>query len=177
MLKESLPILKFILIVTIAYFGIDFLYQNFYLDHYASPSVFRTDPLTRMYSRHVVSFLSLIGVKAGLNESARNLGCYISVNGVNQVLVIARCNGFPNILLLFSLLLAFPGPTKKKLWYIPMALLILYGCNIVRVGLLAITNDSQYTQYFKYIKLLANVITHISLLVIFLIWLKISLKK
>ena len=80
-------------------------------------------------------------------------------------------------LLLLSLLLAFPGPVLKKLWYIPLALLLLYFCNVARVGLLAITNGNDYSQYFKYLKIAVNLITHVSLLVIFIVWLKISLKK
>ncbi len=112
-----------------------------------------------------------------MTNATHAVGYTISTNGVGRVLIIPDCNGFPNLLLLLSLLLAFPGPVLKKLWYIPLALLLLYCCNVARVGLLAITNGNDYSQYFKYLKIAVNLITHVSLLVIFIVWLKISLKK
>lgn len=176
-MKDSRPIIQFLLIVIVMYFGVDYLYQHFYLAPYALKGPGNVDPFTRMYSRHVVSFLSLFNINATMTYAAHTTGYTISTNGIGRVLIIPDCNGFPNLLLLFSFLLAFPGPVIKKIWYMPLALLLLYFCNVCRVGLLVITNSNDYSQYFKVLKTAVNLITHVSLLLIFIVWLKISLKK
>ncbi len=177
LLRSALPALRFVAIGALAYFGLDFLYNHFYLAYYESLGTVNSDPFTRMYSHHAGALLSLMGVDAAVKDSVGLFGCTIAVNGIPQVLVVPSCNGVSNMILLFTLLLAFPGPISKKLWFIPSALLFFYGCNVLRAALLTLLHDSSYTQYFREVKPVVNAFIHISLFIIFVLWLKISVKK
>ncbi len=56
-------------------------------------------------------------------------GGYITVN--------EGCSGVKQIIQFVLLMLFFPGPIRKKLWYIPMGMLIIYMVNIFRILVLA----------------------------------------
>jgi exosortase/archaeosortase family protein len=176
-MQHTWPVVKFVLVGAAAYFSLYYAYEQWYLAHYISLGTVTTDPFTRLYTNHVAGFLSMFGIKTTVIPVLNNFGCSIAVNGVAQVNVIPSCNGAGNLIMMLTLLLAFPGPVSKKMWFIPLALVSFYGCNVLRVGLLTMFHDSTYTQYFKEIKPLANAITHVSLFVIFVLWLKISLRK
>jgi exosortase/archaeosortase family protein len=43
------------------------------------------------------------------------------------------CNGLILMVLFFTFMVAFPGPWKKKLWYIPVGIFVIYLINCLRV--------------------------------------------
>jgi len=55
---------------------------------------------------------------------------YIAVNG--------SCSGVKQFYQWTVLMILFPGPWKKKLWYIPLGLLIIHLNNIVRIIILSV---------------------------------------
>jgi exosortase/archaeosortase len=64
--------------------------------------------------------LSLAGYNAGIE------GYRITIDGFNTVLVYHACNGMVLMALFTGFILAFPGPIVKKLFYIPLGILIIH---------------------------------------------------
>lgn len=56
------------------------------------------------------------------------------------VIVGAPCDGLVLYALFAGFIVAFPGPARPKLWFIPVGVLVLYLLNIVRVGALALNH-------------------------------------
>ncbi len=50
--------------------------------------------------------------------------------------VIWGCTGVKQLYIFLSIMLLYPGPWKKKLWYIPLGALILWVYNILRISLI-----------------------------------------
>lgn len=53
------------------------------------------------------------------------------------IAITEGCSGVKQIIQFALLMLIFPGPWRKKLWYIPMGMLIIYLVNIFRILVLA----------------------------------------
>lgn len=60
-----------------------------------------------------------------------------------------ECNGFKLFSIFSIFIIAFPGPWKKKLWYIPMGLLFIHLANIIRVIALVYINN-YYPRYLDF---------------------------
>ncbi|QKG56343.1 archaeosortase/exosortase family protein [Hymenobacter sp. BRD128] len=60
------------------------------------------------------------------------------MDGRPAVIVGAPCDGLVLYALFAGFIVAFPGPPRPKLWFIPLGVLALYLLNIVRVGALAL---------------------------------------
>jgi exosortase/archaeosortase family protein len=56
---------------------------------------------------------------------------YFSNNG--YIAVNRSCSGFKQILQFVLLMLVFPGPWKRKLWFIPLGVFVVYLTNIFRI--------------------------------------------
>jgi exosortase/archaeosortase family protein len=56
---------------------------------------------------------------------------YFSNNG--YIAVNRSCSGFKQILQFALLMLVFPGPWKRKLWFIPLGVFVVYLTNIFRI--------------------------------------------
>lgn len=69
----------------------------------------------------------------------------VAIAGRDAVVVGHPCNGLVLYALFSGFLLAFPGPWKHKIWFIPLGLGLIYGLNIIRVAALAI-NQLYYRQ-------------------------------
>jgi exosortase/archaeosortase family protein len=59
-------------------------------------------------------------------------GCYITIN--------SSCAGDKQILQFALLLLIYPGNWKRKLWYIPLGMLIIHCTNIFRIVMLSLVS-------------------------------------
>lgn len=60
------------------------------------------------------------------------------MDGRPAVIVGAPCDGLVLYALFTGFIIAFPGPIRPKLWFIPAGIAGLYLLNIVRVGALAL---------------------------------------
>lgn len=64
----------------------------------------------------------------------------LGIDGAHPVWIGAGCNAL-TLFAFFSLfVIAFPGPVKKKLWFIPLGLIIIHMANLIRVISLALLN-------------------------------------
>lgn len=73
----------------------------------------------------------------------------IQFSNKGVVIVNNSCSGLKQILQFVILFLVFPGPWIRKLWFIPVGILIIHLINIFRiVGLSVITVEApQYWQF------------------------------
>ena len=68
-------------------------------------------------------------------ETANNT-LYFDNNG--YVAVLGSCSGLKQFYQWTILMLLFPGPWKKKLWYIPLGILVIHIVNIIRIVILSV---------------------------------------
>ncbi|GAA3923330.1 exosortase X [Hymenobacter algoricola] len=64
----------------------------------------------------------------------------VLLNGQPVVHVGNPCNGLILYALFAGFVLAFPGPVRRKLWFIPLGMAAIYLLNIIRVGGLALNH-------------------------------------
>jgi exosortase/archaeosortase family protein len=57
------------------------------------------------------------------------------------IIINASCSGLKPIIQFILLMLLFPGYWKRKLWYIPFGILLIYITNLLRVSGMAITGE------------------------------------
>jgi len=62
----------------------------------------------------------------------------VIIDGSHGIWIGDPCNGLELFALFTGFILAFPGPVKKKLWYIPVGLVAIHIINLGRVIALAI---------------------------------------
>lgn len=63
-------------------------------------------------------------------------GLYFENGG--YVEVVGSCSGLKQFYQWIMLMILFPGPWKKKLWYIPLGLLVIHIVNIFRIVILSV---------------------------------------
>ena len=77
------------------------------------------------------------------------------------------CSGLKQLIQFTLLMLIFPGPWKKKLWFIPLGILVMHFTNIFRmVGLGIVMNNWPYQWDFFH----DNIFRFIFYVVIFALW-------
>lgn len=62
----------------------------------------------------------------------------VLMNGQSSVIVGVPCNGLVLYALFAGFVLAFPGPWVRKVWFIPVGMLLIWLLNVLRVAALAI---------------------------------------
>lgn len=77
------------------------------------------------------------------------------------------CSGLKQMMQFLLLMLIFPGPWKKKLWFIPLGILIMHFTNLFRVVGLAVVMDN-WPWYWNFSH--DYIFRPIFYLVIFLLW-------
>jgi exosortase family protein XrtF len=83
------------------------------------------------------ALLKLFGfdlIPEGDDKSIRVLG----IDGTHGLWVGDPCNGLTLFALFMGFIIAFPGPVKHKLWYIPAGLIAIHIINVFRIIALTI---------------------------------------
>lgn len=65
---------------------------------------------------------------------------YLFKDGIPVVLIEHGCNGLILMILFAAFVIAFPGPAKEKLWYVPTGIVSIYLINSLRVIGLAVNH-------------------------------------
>jgi len=85
-------------------------------------------------------------------------GNILSYPNGNSVIIIWACTGLKQAYIYICILAFARGPWLKKLWYIPLSLLVIYAFNIFRIAFIVacIENHSDWFEFlhlyfFKYI--------------------------
>ncbi|MDQ3190827.1 MAG: archaeosortase/exosortase family protein [Bacteroidota bacterium] len=63
----------------------------------------------------------------------------MGIDGAHGLWVGDACNGLTLFALFTGFIIAFPGPIKSKLWFIPLGLVSIHFINILRIVGLAVT--------------------------------------
>lgn len=73
----------------------------------------------------------------------------IGVDGTGGLWIGDSCNGLELFAIFTGFILAYPGHLRKKIWYIPLGILIIQLLNILRVVCLAIldTHSRKWTEF------------------------------
>ncbi|HEX8503857.1 MAG TPA: archaeosortase/exosortase family protein [Hymenobacter sp.] len=86
-------------------------------------------------TRASVGLLRLLGFDAAVDPAHANL---VLMNGQMAVVVGPPCNGLVLYALFGGFVLAFPGAWRRKLWFIPAGILLIWCLNVLRVAALAL---------------------------------------
>lgn len=93
--------------------------------------------LCRHLTQAGVFVLRLAGFAAGVSPTNAVL---VMMDGQPSVVVGPPCNGLVLYALFGGFVLAFPGPWQRKLWFIPLGMVIIWGLNVLRVAALALNH-------------------------------------
>lgn len=128
------PFLRFIIVSTVIYISWYVLY-DYYLKPAAGFDQVIIDSLVRIgeFILRVTGF-SITDYSAidGLCRS------HIGIEGSKGVTIGAPCDGSVLFALFISFVVAFPGPWKHKLWFLPTGILFIHLINALRVVGLAL---------------------------------------
>ncbi len=97
------------------------------LDHFLSANLAATSG----------AVLRLTGFAAGTAPANPLL---VVLNGRPSVAVGNPCNGLLLYALFAGFVVAFPGPGRHKLWFVPLGIFVIYALNVGRVALLALNH-------------------------------------
>jgi len=62
---------------------------------------------------------------------------YVYISGKPHVIIEDGCNALVLMVLFACFIMAYPGPLKTKLWYIPAGIIAIYLINVLRILLLS----------------------------------------
>jgi exosortase family protein XrtF len=139
-----------------------YLLYELYISKHTNADLLLIDQLIR----HASPLLSLMGyplIDRPYDEIYRTMG----IDGSNGVWIGDSCNGLTLFAIFSIFIIAYPGPWKKKLWFIPMGILIVHVMNVIRIAALAlIAYHKQEWLDFNH----TYTFTFIVYFVIFLLW-------
>jgi exosortase family protein XrtF len=69
-----------------------------------------------------------------LAENIRTVG----IDGTHGLWIGDPCNGLTLFALFTGFVIAYPGPVKRKLWFIPMGILTIHLLNVIRIVCLSL---------------------------------------
>jgi exosortase/archaeosortase family protein len=100
-----------------------------------------TSPLDALLCRQLAAGsvwgLQAIGWQASVAPTIPNL---LLLNGQPTVVVGAPCDGLVLYVLLAGFVLAYPGPSQRRLWFIPLGIAALWLLNVIRIMALALNH-------------------------------------
>lgn len=65
--------------------------------------------------------------------------------------ILWGCTGLKQIVMFTFIMILYFGPTNKKLWYIPVACLILIFINVLRLSIIAVIIKDPFPEWFIYV--------------------------
>lgn len=132
----SNPLFKFLIVAGLLLLGWNLLYELYLHPHTL---------LDRYVIDNLIYFSSMLLEGLGYTlmpappaaQQIRTIG----IDGSYGVWIGDPCNGITLFALFLIFMLAYPGPIVKKLWYIPLGLIIIHAVNIIRISALTIIVD------------------------------------
>ncbi|MDO7848398.1 archaeosortase/exosortase family protein [Hymenobacter sp. M29] len=83
------------------------------------------------------ALLQVLGFDAAIAPTDAQL---LLMSGQPSVIVFPACNGLVLYALFGGFVLAFPGPWRRKAWFIPAGIALIWSLNVLRVAGLAINH-------------------------------------
>ena len=88
------------------------------------------------------------------------------------VTLIEGCNGLSVMILFVAFLVAFKGPVKHYLWFVPVGLALIYVANLLRIFLLGIINIYWYSFSGYFHDYFFPAIIYGMVMILWIIWVK-----
>lgn len=96
-------------------------------------------------SAKLLTFLGYALIQGLGGENMRTIG----IDGTHGLWVGDACNGITLFALFAGFVIAYPGPVKRKLWFIPAGLIAIHLFNVLRVAALSII-DYHTPEYLNF---------------------------
>jgi exosortase family protein XrtF len=125
------------------------------------------DPATRVVTQQSSWCLNGIGEFTTVRDHAEKASIGIVRNDDVVISVFEGCNGLNVMIIFVAFVVAFGGPRKAMLWFIPLGLVIIHLVNLLRVGLLYAT-ALHFESYFYYVH--KYFFTAILYVIVFMLW-------
>ncbi|MBD2724422.1 exosortase X [Hymenobacter armeniacus] len=123
---------RFLLVAAAMYLAWFFGYQQ-----WLGPDGRLDAALCAQITRSSVGLLQGLGFEASVSPTYDQL---VLMSGRPSVVVYPPCNGLVLYALFGGFVLAFPGPWRRKAWFIPAGMALIWGLNVLRVAALAINH-------------------------------------
>jgi exosortase/archaeosortase family protein len=112
---------------------------------------------------------------AWVNEHLLNLSFRVSgqtmtfANG-SWIAINNSCAGDKQILQFMLLLLIYPGPWRRKLWYIPLGMVLIHLTNILRIVLLSLVSVNWPELWHSAHDTVLRAMFYVVILVLWVVW-------
>ncbi len=123
---------RFLLVAALVYLGWFLGYEQ-----WLGPDGRLDAALCAQIAKASAVLLHTVGFAATVEAPLANL---LVMSGQPAVVVGAPCDGLVLYILFGGFVLAFPGPWRRKLWFIPAGIALIWGLNVLRVAALALNH-------------------------------------
>ncbi|SDY68433.1 exosortase X [Hymenobacter psychrophilus] len=110
-------------------------------EHGLEPAGHLDDALSANLALVAAGLLRLVGVAAGTDPAGPTT---VTMLGQAAVYVGNPCNGLVLYALFAGFVLAYPGSGRRRRWFIPLGLAVIYGINVLRIAALALNHTYWY---------------------------------
>jgi exosortase/archaeosortase family protein len=97
--------------------------------------------------------LSAAGATGGmlllLGQDVMGMGRVVGVAGTEGLEILNAYNGLAAMVLFAAFVLAWPGETRRKAWFIPAGLMAIVVANVVRMTILALMQAHRYEHFYS----------------------------
>ncbi len=129
------PLVRFIFVGTVLYLAW-YIFYEFYLKIHTSFDDIVINNLVYITKK----LMTLLGFSL-VSFSENMYQDVIQIDGSLGVTIGAPCDGIVLLALFTVFILAFPGPWKHKVWFLPLGLIAIHLINVLRIVALAIIVD------------------------------------
>ena len=118
---------RFFVVASSLYLGWYLLYQ-----WVVKPRTLIDEKLISLIIANAAFILKLFGFSVYQTIEDRNLQL-IGIDGSHPIWIGSPCNALTLFLFFAMFIIAFPGSVKRKLWFIPLGIIIIHIANVLRV--------------------------------------------
>jgi exosortase family protein XrtF len=143
-MKEFKPALLFL-----ARFVAIYLLGNIVYGVYIESQGNSPDHITKEVTYEVSGLLQILGFNASTIPNPNGPTMLLKEDDRIVVSTFEGCNGVNVAIVFIAFLVAFGGPFKKALWFVPLGVLLIHLLNLIRISLLYYS-ALYATEYFYY---------------------------
>ena len=114
------------------------------------------------------------GILTLLGGDAAVSGRIVRLDGAPGIFVEDGCNGLTTLGLFVGFVLSYPGPARRRLWFIPMGVAAIFVVNIVRVALLAWIQAHAPSLFEAAHGIGANTVFYLTVFALWIVWARMS---
>lgn len=161
-MKQNKALVTFLVKAGVLYIVWHFIYQNIFEEEGVA---------IRRIGEHIASVSAALLRMLGYSSDAvvfNGFKTMLTLNGQNVVWIDSGCTGLTLMALFAGFVIAYPGDWKKKAWYIPLGIVVIYIVNLLRVLALAINHGHgsfEFNHKYTY-----TIITYAAIFGLWMLW-------